>query len=150
MVAWATPENVKDITGIIASEADIAIAQSIVDLHASLDSDVIDVETLWPKDIGRLKKATAYQCKFMDSQVDLLGRQDVKAVAQDGVTTTYNTIDSVTLAPLARLAIAALSWKRPRPLRARTRGRGGVLELQRTWIRDAEPDRGGWTPVRYR
>lgn len=150
MVAWATPQNVMDLTGAVVNEADIAIAQSIVDEFASIDSDSIEIETLWPKDITRLKKAVSYQCSFMNSQVDVLGRQDVKAVSQDGVSSTYNTIDSVVLAPMARICISHLRWKRPRALRPRGRGAGGVLELQKTWVRDAEPNSNqGWSGVSY-
>jgi hypothetical protein len=150
MVAWATPEQVKDITGAVINETDIAIAQGIVDLHASIESEFVDLETMWPKDISRLKKAVSYQAKFMDSQVEVLGRQDVKGVSQDGVSATFNTVDSVALAPLARKAIEQLSWKRPRGLRARRRYGQGALALQQTWVRDAEPGSNtGWTPVKY-
>lgn len=150
MVAWATPEQVKDITGAVINETDIAIAQGIVDLHASIESEFVDLETMWPKDISRLKKAVSYQAKFMDSQVEVLGRQDVKGVSQDGVSATFNTVDSVALAPLARKAIEQLSWKRPRGLRAQRRYGQGALALQQTWIRDAEPGSNtGWTPVKY-
>jgi hypothetical protein len=147
MTAWATPKDVEDLTGLVGiSEADIAIAQGIVDLHSSIDSDMLQVQLLWPKDISRLRKATAYQTKFMSTQVDLLGRQDVKTISQDGISATFATLDSVTLGPLARLAISKLSWKRPRPLRSRNRSRLGVLELMAAWPRDAEPG-GGWRPM---
>jgi hypothetical protein len=144
---WATPADVELYTGAIASEAEIAQAQAIVDIFASVDSGNIDFDLLWAKDLLRLKKATAYQTKFMQSQVDLLGRQDVKGVSQDGVSSTYTNPDSVILAPLARACISMLRWKRSRALAPNRRGRN-VLALQQTWPRDAEPDHNlGWSPV---
>jgi hypothetical protein len=146
---WATPEDVQRYTGAIVSESDIAMAQAIVDVFASIQSESIELDTLWPKDITRLCKATAYQAKFMQSQIDVLGRQDVKGVAQDGISSTYNTVDSVVLAPMSRIVISMLRWKRPRTLRSGRGSRQGVLELQRTWPRDGEQPGGGWSPVNF-
>lgn len=144
---WATPLDVEKLTGAIAPESDIAIAQAIVDLYASIDSENVDIELIWPKDLIRLKKAVSYQVRFMQSQPDLLGRQDVKGVSQDGVSSTYANPHSVVLAPLANMAISQLRWKRGRALAPNRRGRN-VLALQQTWVRDAEPDAGfGWTPM---
>lgn len=145
MTVWATPEDVFNRTQKTVSEVDIVVAQGIVDLYAGIDSDVVDAALIWPKDQKRLLKAVAYQAGFMASQDDITGRQDVKGVAQDGVSATFAHDGSVVLAPLARRAIQQLSWKRPRALRS-TRGgrrRMGVLELAQAWPRDAEP-RGGW------
>lgn len=145
MVAWATPEDVFNRTQKTVSEVDIAVAQGIVDEYAGIDSDTVEVALIWPKDQKRLLKAVCYQTAFMDSQVDITGRQDVKAVAQDGVSATFAHDDPGILAPLARRAITQLSWKRPRPLRSgRGRGRMGILELAAAWPRDAERPRGGW------
>lgn len=149
MVAWATPEDVFNLTGLVADEGAIAIAQSIVDLHADVESDAIQVSLLWPKDLSRLRKATAYQTKFMSAQIDVLDRQDVKSVSQDDLGAVYNTPNGQHLAPLARLAISKLRWKRARPLRSRRR-RQGVLTLEQTWVRDAEYDGGAagvWRPL---
>jgi hypothetical protein len=144
---WATPVDVQNLTGAIAYENDIAVAQAIVDLYADLDSDDIDLELIWEKDLVRLKKATCYQTKFMQSQPDLLGRQDVKGVSQDGVSSVYTNPDAVILAPLARVAIGKLRWKRARALHPNRRGRN-MLALQQTWVRDAEPDHEmGWQPI---
>lgn len=147
---WATSQDVEDLTGAIASEVEIAIAQAIVDLYADLDSDNVDVELIWPKDLVRLKKATAYQTKFMQGQPELLARQKVKAVSQDGVSAVYAAPDDVILAPLATIAISKLRWKRARALHPNRRGRN-VLALQQTWVRDAEPGAElDWSPINPR
>lgn len=148
MVAWATPTDVYNITGYVANEAEIAIAQGIVDLFSSVDSDFVDVSLIWPKDLNRLRKATAYQTKFMgdEGQFDVLSRQDVKSVSQDGLSASYQGTNGPVLAPLARVSINKLRWKRARPLHSSRRYRQGVLELASSWVRDAEPP-GGWGPV---
>jgi hypothetical protein len=145
MTAWATPEDVQLRTGKVVSEADIVLAQNIVDDYAGIDSDTVEVALIWAKDAKRLLKATVYQAAFMASQVDITGRQDVKGVAQDGVSATFAYDGSVVLAPLARRSITQLSWKRPRPLRGRGRGGAmGILELATAWPRDAERPAAGW------
>lgn len=144
---WATPKDVEDLTGAIANEGEIAIAQAIVDLYADLDSDRLDLEMIFPKDLQRLKKATAYQTKFMQGQPELLSRQKVKAISQDGVSATYTEPDDVILAPLATLAISKLRWKRSRALHPNRRGRN-MLALQQTWVRDSEPGAElGWSSI---
>lgn len=144
---WATPADVMSLTGEVADEIEIAIAQAIVDLYADIDSESVDIQLIWPKDLTRLKKATSYQTKFMQSQPDLLGRQKVKGVSQDGVSATYAAPDDVVLAPLATIAISKLRWKRGRALAPNRRGHN-VLALQQTWVRDAEPGAElGWTPM---
>lgn len=147
-VVWCVPQDVQNLTGEIATESEIAQAQAIVDTFASVNSAKIQIGVLFDKDLDRLRKATAYQTVFMQQNPGLFGRQNVKGVSQDGVSAQYEHEEAVILAPLARFNIMRLRWKRGRALHPRWYGRQGILELQQTWPRDAEPGgEFGWTPM---
>jgi hypothetical protein len=109
---WATVEETVTLTGVTVSSGTLAQAQGVLDLFSGVTEDV-DAEQLSTRDRRLLRQACAYQAAWMHGQIDVPTRTDVSQLNQDGLSFTVANPDALVLAPLARRALAQLSWRRP-------------------------------------
>jgi hypothetical protein len=114
-MAWATEAEALTYTGITVTAVEIAQAQGIVELF----TDVTEESNITsPRNLRLLKMAVAYQAAFIVDHPDMFTHVDVSTMLQDGIQFTVNHENAGILAPLARRAIARLSWaNRNRSLR---------------------------------
>lgn len=137
-MAWATKEYASDITGTTVTDANIGVAQGMIELF----SGVTEEYNLRKRDVRHLKMAVAYQAAWVAGQIDVTTRTDVGQVSQDEMSFTYANPDAVVLAPLARAALKRLSWKTSRSVRLqrpRDPGEGLTVQAQeRAFVTDDE------------
>lgn len=115
-MAWATVQQVQDITRVTVTEADVAAAQFVVELF----SEVTEAYTLPARDARYLRMAVAFQAAWLHTQIDAAARTDVSTVTQDEMSFTYATPEAAVLAPLTAHALKRLSWKGTRSVRVRS------------------------------
>lgn len=147
--AWADRRDVLNFTGQEVSQGVLMQAQAIVELATGVAyAESID-PTLGPlpvRDLRKLKQAVAYQAAFLAQHEAVFSRAAVAGISQDGVTVNVGTAGGQTdqtaliLAPLTKMALKALSWRRcgTSTLRAScgpTRG-GSLRALEDAWLRD--------------
>lgn len=145
-MAWATTSEVLALTGVTVEDATLSQAQGVIDLVSGVTEDVEDLST---RDTRLLRAAVAYQAAWMHGQVDVMTRSEVSALEQDGVKVTPTDADALILAPLARRALAGLSWNR----RVRTnhvapagpRAFRTLEDYREAWLRDEVAE--GWTSL---
>lgn len=135
--AWATPDEVNDLTGTTPSVADVKRAQGAIETIAGVYIE----DTAWPNlgaaDRRWLRNAVAYQAAFMASTPDYFERMRVASASQDGQSATYG-VEALELAPLARKALRKLSWKGSRAVH---------LAAPPTRDLDARDDLHTWRPI---
>lgn len=117
---WATVGDVKAATGRDVSEEALTQAQIQIELYSRLtavetypanttptnDDQTIPVSA---RDYKWLKLAVAYQAAWLEVQPDLYDRNGITNISQDGASVQY-TASGLSLAPLAKKALANLSW----------------------------------------
>lgn len=139
-MAWATPEEATGYLGVSVDQAQLDVAQPIIDIFSGRTIDVATTQ-FKARDLYLLKLAVSYQAKWMAKQIDVLNRVDVTNVTQDGMSFQNVHADSQILAPLAKRALDKLSWRKTRTLRPRTaRRRSASLYTNE----DCLP----WSPIR--
>lgn len=111
-MSWATTAEVLAITRITVTEDDLTAAQFLIEMFADTteDSDAL----IYPKNLRLLKLAVAYQAAWMSEHPDVYVSMDLTSANQDGMSWTVNNPQAGVLAPLAKMAIARLSWRRNR------------------------------------
>lgn len=107
-MTWATPTDVKNITGQTVTEPNIAEAIGVIELKTGLLVD--QTPNLSGRDGAYLRRAVAYQTVWQMDNPDVFVRLDVSSTGQDGQSANYRA-DALVLAPLAKLALKRLSWK---------------------------------------
>lgn len=145
-MAWATEAETLALTGATVSTSVLAQSQGIVELYAGVAYGVTGLDA---RDVRMLRFAVSYQAAWLLSQVDVTSRTEVQSIDQDGVKVVPTDADALILAPLARRAIAGLSWRRrtgtvcvaPGVLAFRTQE-----EYRDGWMRDETSDR--WIEAR--
>jgi hypothetical protein len=148
--AWASPADVLNWTRIAVDDADVLAAQSVIDLYS--ETTINAYNNVRPRDRLRLKQAVVYQAAWMSSQPDLFTRAEIAGGGHAATSFSYTDPQSVSLAPLAKRALAQLSWKRTRTVRIRTVAGDGRYSLRQRWY-DMEHDTGPyegsdyWTPM---
>lgn len=115
---WATPSDVASITGKSVTDAELVVAQMVIDLVTNRTPAVSG--SISSRDITWLKRALAFQAIWMKAQPDLLERSSVSNVSQDGVSATFTSKASVYLGPLAIRALKNVKWLRTRSLRVQS------------------------------
>lgn len=117
MAAWATISETQAYTGISVSQDNLDAAQFMVELFA----DVVYGQTasISTKNTRLLKMSVAYQAAWMTDHPDLFTHVDVSSINQDGIFYVQKHDNAYLLAPMARRAIARLSWKRNRNIKIR-------------------------------
>lgn len=128
---WATPTDVDEIAGVVATDAEVKLAQAVIETVVGRTSEA--TARISSSDLGWLKRAVAFQTAWMQEQPDLLTRTETDTQTQDGAHQTYRR-DSHVLAPLARRALKKLSWMRSRSLQVSTRGPGRGIDPGAHWI----------------
>lgn len=114
---YASPADVLNLTGSTVTPAQIGQAQAIVELYCNRFEEA--AEHFSAKDERILKLATAYQCAFM-AQNNVFTTGDLESLAQGDLAVTWKnsaaSSDSKVIAPLAKKALAQLSWNRTRSI----------------------------------
>lgn len=141
--AWATAQQVLDITGESVTDARLAQAQSSVEVNCNRIYD--DTPRIRPRDLYWLRMTVAYQAAWEKGQFDLNTRLDANQVQQDGMVANLND-KAMILGPRAKQALQRCSWMRGRTIHVRSafedgqRGYGSVLS-------DASDEQFTWTPM---
>lgn len=114
MANWATEAEALSITGEALTDAQLAVANSVIEIFAG----VVDTARtkISNRDLRLLKKAESYQAAWMAAQIDLLGRSDATLVSQDGLQYSKGSEDMHILGPLAKASLSRLSWMRTRTM----------------------------------
>ena len=105
---WCTEADVPALTGSPADASKIALAQSQIELAIGR-TEAKGTAEMTANDLEWLRRAVAYQAVWITGQPDLFTRTEVKSLAQDGLSATFDG-NALTLAPLARRALRRLSW----------------------------------------
>lgn len=146
MGAWASTQDVKDITGSVVSAQQLAQAQASVEMFCNRIWD--DSDRIRARDLYWLRYAVAYQAAWEAGQYDLNTRLDTTNVQQDGVVGTLPE-KAVILGPRAKQALQRVSWMRSRTVHIRSpfvdRGDRGAHPLSESSDegQDWEPMGGG-------
>lgn len=114
MAAWATVDDVLDLTGKTVTASQLRQAVAMIELHTGAIEGVERVDTS-ERDRYWLKLATCYQAAWLSAQPDAFERNDVSSAGQDGQSAVFRA-DAHTLSPFARRALKKLSWRGPRTL----------------------------------
>lgn len=108
-MAWATAEEVAEITGVTPSAEVLALAHQTIELKVGRLSE--GTAHITARDLRWLRRAVAYQAAWLPSQPDYLTRSETSGtVIQDGAHVNVTPSGQV-LAPLARRALKRLSWR---------------------------------------
>lgn len=141
--AWATPQQVIEITGVTVS--DVQLTQAQVSIETFSNRIYADTSRIRTRDLYWLRNAVAYQAAWETGQYDLNTRLDANQVQQDGVVGNLND-KAMTLGPRAKQALQRCSWMRGRTIHVRSafedgqRGYGSVLS-------DASDEQHHWTSM---
>lgn len=109
-MAWATVEDVAEITGMTVVATDVAKARGIIETLVGVFESV-ERPGINDRDLEWLRRAVAYQAAFVKDNPDLFSRIDVTSAGQDGQSVAFRNVDAHMLAPLARKCIRRLSWR---------------------------------------
>jgi len=141
--AWATPQQVIDLTGVTVSDAQLTQAQGSIETFCNrIYADTARIRT---RDAYWLGRAVAYQAAWEVGQYDLSTRLDANQIQQDGVVANLNE-KAMTLGPRAKQALQRCSWMRGRTIHVRSafedgqRGYGSVLA-------ESSDEQHHWTPM---
>ena len=148
-MAWATTSEVLAITRITVTDDDIAAAQFLIEMFADTTEESSNAGLISTKNLRLLKLAVAYQAAWMTQHPDAYVTLDVRSVTTDGMSWTVDNPQSGVLAPLAKMAIARLSWKRNRSIYIRgLNGRSNyVPPTLNTTNADLDDMRTDWIPL---
>lgn len=141
--AWATPQQVIDVTGVTVDQQQLAQAQAAIEVLSNRIYD--ETARIRTRDQYWLGRAVAWQAAWLVGQYDLTTRLDATATSQDGVGNQL-TSDALVLAPMAGRALRRCSWMKSRTIHV-----GTPLESGR-YVRNAlleTSDNGQpWEPMR--
>ena len=140
--AWATAQNVIDSTGVSVTDAQLAQAQSDVEIFTNrIFADTARIRT---RDLHWLGQAVARQAAWIAGQFGLETRLDATQIQQDQVSTTLQG-DGLVLAPMAARALKRVSWMRSRTvhIRSAVEGAGPLVGNE---LSDGVDDSLVWAP----
>ncbi len=143
--SWATLTDVTTYTGATVGAAVLNQAQAVIDMHAGRTYDA--VTRTGTRDAYWLKLAVAYEAAWLASQPDMFARLDFTQVGGQR-TPTGIAPTAMTLGPLARRALARVSWIKSRSLHVRSAfqdGWGGISPNPDSESNDAYES---WSPLR--
>lgn len=145
-MAWATEDDVVTITGREATEASIALAQTMIEIFSGTTEVASDDDLISSRNLRLLKQAVAFQAVWLDVHPDVVEAMDVQGVSQDGLNAQYAYANAHLVAPMAQRCLDRLSWRREirigqaRNAAARDRGNRDSA------VRD---DQYEWTPLPF-
>lgn len=149
MAAILTPEQVLATTGATVTPEEIGVAAGIIESVTGLDLSV-DPLPYAKRDLRHLRSAVAWQARYMQTNGEAVDREGNLASANtNGVAVSWvgGSADGI-LAPLARMALRRLSWRRSKTVRM-VKGRPvpALTEAPpQTLVSDG--DDGSWKPLR--
>ncbi|MBT2365241.1 hypothetical protein J7E88_07880 [Streptomyces sp. ISL-10] len=122
-MSWASPAETLTWTGATVTQAELEMAQSIIELFAGTTELASDAGRISTKNLRLLKKAVAYQAVFMQEHPDLFTSMDMTEMAEGSGSGMQISLTAygLYLAPLAKMCISQLSWKAVRSIRVRPR-----------------------------
>jgi hypothetical protein len=140
---WATAADVLSLTGATVSDAQLAQANAAIELHAGKVYSLAKDHT-GARDLEWMRRACSYQAAWMLSQPDMFARIELEAVSATGRPVPIAPT-ALTLAPLARKALARVSWLKSRSLHIRSPFQDGLGPARLGGpIMDYDDDEGGW------
>lgn len=113
-MAWATLQDVGDVTGHSVTTQELAMAEAAVTIYANRTPSAS--ASIGARDLYWLQQATCWQACWLAEQVLVEGRSVVGSLTQDGMAVNYGAEWQVTLAPLAARSLKNLSWKAARSI----------------------------------
>lgn len=137
---WATVADVKTMTGIDVTEAEVAQAQFCIDLVAG--RLVEDRDRIGTRDQYWLKCAVAAQAPWIQSNPDVFERILLDTDGTGASSTKFGP-DGLTYAPYTQKALRQVSWLRSRSLHVRQPGENRWNDGY-----DSEDNEPGWGPWR--
>ncbi|MGW0837547.1 hypothetical protein [Streptomyces prunicolor] len=140
--AWASVQEVTDITGVSVAGAQLAQAQAAIEVFSNRIYP--DAERMRTRDLYWLGRAVAYQAAWLAGQFGLETRLDATQIQQDQVSSTLAG-DGLVLAPMAARALRRVSWMRSRTvhIRSAVEGSGPLIGDA---LSDGSDERMAWTP----
>jgi hypothetical protein len=144
-MAWASTAEVEAETGVTVDNADLAVAQSVIDIYSGRTEDAEG--GLSQRDLTWLMKAVCWQAAWVSRQSGFAFRQSSVSTSQDGLSVTRRSDSDILLAPLAARALKNLSWKCSRTMRIQPVGvpRGGVTSID--YSLESSDDLQQWGPM---
>lgn len=115
MTNWASTADVLSLTGKTVTEQQLDQANAVIELHAGRIHSLAEANT-GSRDKEWLRRACAFQAAWQLSQPDLHGRLDMTSVPGGAALKE----GALTLAPLAKRALARVSWLKSRSLHVRS------------------------------
>jgi len=139
--AWATPQQVINVTGVSVTDQQLAQAQDDIEIFTGRVYD--ETARIRPRDLYWLGRAVARQAAWVAGQFGLETRLDATQIQQDQVSSTL-TGDGLVLAPMAARSLRKVSWMRSRTVHIRSvvEGAGPVGNV----LSDAADDSLVWAP----
>ncbi|MFD4596725.1 hypothetical protein ACFWPQ_01705 [Streptomyces sp. NPDC058464] len=140
--AWATLQQVTDITGVSVTGQQLAQAQAAIEVFSNRIYP--DQDRMRTRDLYWLGRAVAYQAAWLAGQFGLETRLDATQIQQDQVSTTLQG-DGLVLAPMAARALKRVSWMRSRTVHIRSAVEGAGPMVGDA-LSDGSDERMVWTP----
>jgi hypothetical protein len=140
---WATTDDVRNVTGLEVTQAQLVQAGFCIDLFAARLYE--DRDRVGTRDQYWLKQAVAYQAAWLQANPDVFQRILLET-SGTGPSSTKFGVKGLVLAPFAAEALGRVSWLRSRSLHIKS----AAEESFRTWDFDNDDvDWWGsaWTPV---
>ncbi len=145
-MSWATLADVEAITGATVDVAQLAQAQSVIDIYANRGDD-LDTDSIRPRDQRSLKQAVAWQAAWIAGQAGYETRSAFRELDQDGLRVRAASASEVMLAPLAARVLKNLSWKGSRTVHMSSRTRPLAHPDLIDYTDDSSDVRQSWTPL---
>ncbi|MGW3929985.1 hypothetical protein ACWECC_18055 [Streptomyces microflavus] len=109
---FATVEEVADIAGVSVDNTTLLKAQGIIETASGRPEELVTDAT----DLIWLKKATAYQCAYMeDDPTSVFEQPNLERVEQGDAILVMGDKQAY-LSPIAQKSIGNLSWRRSRKI----------------------------------
>lgn len=108
-MSWSPSESdAKTLTGKDLTAEDLAKALAIIEVYIGVYEE--QYPNLYGQDARAIKRGIAWQAAWMVERPDMFDRDDLLSFNQDGQGATGSKTWNL-LAPLARMALARLSWR---------------------------------------
>jgi len=139
---WATAADVLSLTGAEnTTDAELTMANAIVELVGGrLYTEAID--RTGRRDAEWMRRAVAYEVPWMRAQPDLFERLDLSTM--EGLSIEQL---GLILAPLTKVALNKLSWRRSRSLHVRSSFVDGPGPLSSNPTAEVNDAYESWTPL---
>jgi hypothetical protein len=140
--AWATPQQVGEITGVAVTDAQLGQAQASIEMFSNRIYP--DTERMRVRDLYWLRMAVAYQAAWEAGQFDLNTRLDANQVQQDGIVANLDG-RAMSLGPRAKQALQRCSWMRSRTIHLQTPFESGGRYSNA--LAEAADEQQDWSPM---